>query len=95
MVRIAGFPTYSLDGSAVATPVDPEQIRASIVQVWSGLFRHAACYLGWSEGSWWNMEASVEYPNGDRASLLTDGGHVHLKDRHGRILFTRLWPVVD
>ena len=76
-------------------PLTPAQIKQEVRRVWLGVFWDASCYLGWAEGNFWNIQASVEYEDGERASLLTDGGHVQVQDRQGKYWFIRLWPAVD
>ncbi len=73
----------------------PFQIREEVQRVWLGLFWDASSYMGWAEGSIWNIDASVEYEDGKRSSLITDGGHVRVQDREGKYWFIRLWPAVD
>jgi hypothetical protein len=74
----------------------PAEIQSRIMEVWLGVFRSAYCFMAWSEVTSWNLEASVEYEDGKRSSLLMDGWiHVQVKDREGRLWFLRLWPAVD
>jgi hypothetical protein len=44
----------------------------------------------WAEVTLWNIEASVEYEDGKRALVLTDGWHIEVQDREGKQWFTRL-----
>ena len=93
---LAGIPMRLPDGSAVSsTAISPEAIRAIVLQVWRGLFRSATCRVMWAESTWWGIGATVEYEDGSRADLLTDGGHVGVRDRKGRTWYIRLWPAVD
>jgi hypothetical protein len=71
------------------------QIREEVQRVWLGVFWDASSYLGWAEGTIWNIEVSVEYEDGKRSSLITDGVHVRVQDREGKYWFIRLWPAVD
>jgi hypothetical protein len=73
----------------------PFQIREEVQRVWLGVFWTASSFIGWAEGSIWNIDASVEYEDGKRSSLITDGGHVRVQDREGKYWFIRLWPAVD
>ena len=74
----------------------PAQIKDEVRKVWLGLFWHAACEIMWAEGNFWNIEASVEYEDGKRASILMDGWtHVEVENREGKQWFIRLWPAVD
>jgi len=43
----------------------------------------------------WNIEASLEYDDGKRATTLMDAIHVEVKDRDGNCGFIRLWPAMD
>jgi hypothetical protein len=42
-----------------------------------------------------NVEASIEFEDGKRSSLVTDGGHVRVQDRTGKYWFMRLAPAVQ
>jgi hypothetical protein len=80
-------------GSSEATPAE---IQSRTMEVWLGVFRSAYCFMAWSEVTFWNLEASVEYEDGTRSSILMDGWiHVQVKDHEGRLWFIRLWPAVD
>lgn len=73
----------------------PSQIRDGVRKAWFGIFWHATSAITWAEITFWNIEASVEYEDGERSSFLTDGGHVRVQDREGKYWFIRLWPAVD
>jgi len=72
------------------------QVREEVRKVWLGVFWNASSFIGWSEGNRWNIEASVEYDDGKRSSILMDGWiHVQVEDREGKRWYVRLWPAVD
>src|SRR6266404_9978154 len=56
----------------------PAEIQSRIMEVWLGVFRDANCGITWSEGVFWNLEASVEYEDGKRGAILIDGW-IHLQ----------------
>lgn len=87
-IRVAGFLGSS----------EPEvgEIQSRIMEVWSGVFRFASCFQGWSELTFWDLLATVEYEDDTRAAILMDGStHVQVQDRQGRSWYIRLWPAVD
>lgn len=59
-------------------------------KVWNGQFRTASCFIGWAETTYWSVESMVEFKDGLRSKLITDGYHVALQDRNGRYWFIRL-----
>ena len=74
----------------------PSQIRDEVRKVWLGVFSFASASIMWSEGNRWNIQASVEYEDGKRTSLLMDGWvHVQVEDREGKYWFIRLSPAVQ
>jgi hypothetical protein len=74
----------------------PSQIREEVRKAWLGVFWNPASSIRWAEGNPWNIEASVEYEDGKRGSILMDGWtHVAVQDRDGKYWYIRLWPAVD
>lgn len=73
----------------------PPQIRDEVRKVWLGIFWFATSSIMWDEGNSWNIAASVEYEDGQRTLILTDGGHVQVQDREGKYWFIRLWPAMQ
>jgi hypothetical protein len=73
----------------------PSKVRDEVRKAWFGIFWHATSAITWAEYTSWNIEANVEYEDGKRASILTDGGHVQVRDRDGKYWYFRLWPAVD
>ena len=72
-----------------------DQIEEEVRKVWLGIFHYATCQIEWDEGNIWNIRATVEYEDGKKSSLLTDGLHVQLQDREGKYWYMREWPAVD
>jgi len=62
----------------------PSKVRDEVRRAWFGIFWHATSAITWAEYTSWNIEATVEYEDGKRASILTDGGHVQVQDRDGK-----------
>jgi hypothetical protein len=74
----------------------PSEIRDEVRKAWLGVFRSAACEINWAEWNHWNIEASVEYEDGKRTSILMDGWiHVQVQDRTGKYWYIRLFPAVQ
>lgn len=70
--------------------LSPSQIRDEVRKVWLGSFSLATTIIIWSEGSPWNIQATVEYEDGKRTSILMDGWiHVQVEDREGKHWFIR------
>lgn len=70
-------------------------LRKTVLEVWSGAFRSTYCWMMWSEPTRFVIEVSVDYEDGSQASLVTDGWHVQLYDREGKVSFLRLWPAAQ
>lgn len=77
------------------TPMRPEQIEDTVKRVWTGAFQTRACQIIWAEGTFWSIEASLEFEDGGAGLLLTDGQHVALRDRGGNNWFLRLLPAAQ
>jgi hypothetical protein len=73
----------------------PDQIKAEVRKVWLGIFQYATCQIEWDEGTLWNVLATVEYEDGRKSSILTDGLHGQVQDREGKYWYMREWPAVD
>jgi hypothetical protein len=71
-------------------PPKPKELRTIMEKVWEGRVPGAACGILWDEVSLWSVEAALEFQDGKRGLLVTDGSHIALKDHDGRIWFTRL-----
>jgi hypothetical protein len=73
----------------------PDQIKEEVRKVWHGIFHDATCQIVWDEYTYWNILATVEYEDGRKSSILTDGMHVQVQDREGKYWYMREWPAVD
>ena len=70
-------------------------IRQRVREVWLGKFQTAYCQLPWAEMASWSINATVEFDDGKRGSLLTDGTHVRLLDHDAKLWFLRLLPAAQ
>ena len=73
----------------------PEQVRDKIRKVWLGSFHDTMCSIYWDEITPWDLRAEVEFYDGRRIHLLTDGMHVEVEDLEGLYWYLREWPAVD
>jgi hypothetical protein len=73
-------------------PTSEQTIREMLIKAWRGRFQYAECFQMWDEGVFWKCSASIEYYIGAPGELITDGSHVYVKDRDGKIWFLRLLP---
>lgn len=73
----------------------PEQVRDEIRKVWLGSFHDTMCSIFWDEITPWDLRAEVEFYDGRRIHLLTDGMHVEVEDLEGRYWYLREWPAID
>jgi hypothetical protein len=72
------------------------QVRALVSKVWQGSFLdQPACGIVWDEGTWWSVESAVEFEDGKKGLLITDGSHVALRDHDGQNWFFRLLPAAQ
>jgi hypothetical protein len=98
-LRVASFvggPIKTIRVVRYSPALTPSQIRREVRKVWLGVFQHASSNNGWSEGNRWSIEASVEYEDGKRSSILMDGWiHVQVEDREGKYWFIRIQPAVE
>jgi len=69
--------------------ISPEQARATIEKVWSRKFAWLACQIGWDETALWSVEAELEFEDGKKGALITDGWHVAIQDHEGHNWFVR------
>ena len=72
-----------------------DEIRKLINSVWHGSFQFASCGILWAEGGLWSIECTLEFRDGKRGVLLTDGVHVALRDHQGKNWFFRLLPAAQ
>jgi hypothetical protein len=83
IVRVTNYDPVIISPAAAALP----QI---LKKVWNGQFRSASCAIDWAELVSWSIGAVVEFEDGTRGRLITDGHHVALQDRAGKNWFIRL-----
>jgi hypothetical protein len=69
-----------------------EELRDALKRVWEGKFESVSCQIEWDEANFWSIEAVVEFGDGKRRELITDGAHVALQDHDGKSRFLRLLP---
>lgn len=72
-----------------------EEIRCDLTKVWAGKFQSASCETDWAEGTFWRIDATVEFFDGKRSIFLTDGSHVEVQDHDGKYWFLRLLPAAQ
>jgi hypothetical protein len=92
-VKAIHVTAYRLNASAPSK--DRKDIRQQVLDVWLGKFRTAFCQISWAENTNWSINASVEFDDGKRGALLTDGSHVRLLDHDGKFWFLRLLPAAQ
>jgi hypothetical protein len=72
-------------------PAKAEDIRRMLLQVWlSKTNECCACGIEWDEGTFWSIDAALEFEDGRKGILITDGTHVAMQDHDGRKLFFRI-----
>lgn len=69
-----------------------DQIPTVLRQVWEGQAEEPACYIAWDEAPLWSIEAVLEFDDGKRSLLVTDGLHVAVQDHEGHSNFMRMMP---
>jgi hypothetical protein len=72
-----------------------EELRDIVRRVWQGKFQSVSCQIDWDEGNIWTIEAVVEFADGIRSELITDGSHVALQGNDGKSYFFRLIPAAQ
>jgi hypothetical protein len=72
-------------------PATRDGLRTMIRNVWIGKFQARFCQIAWAEGTFWSIEAVVEFEDGKESALITDGVHVALQDHEGKSWFFRLY----
>jgi hypothetical protein len=91
-IRVFRTGRFSPGTNPVTTP---DETRQSLKRVWQGKFQSAFCQIAWAEGAFWSIEAVVEFEDGKRSMLITDGVHVALQDHNGKSAFFRLFPAAQ
>jgi len=79
----------------LAKPPTQDETRQKLKRVWQGKFQQFACQIDWAEGTFWSIEAVVEFGDGKRSPVVTDGVHVALQDHNGNSAFLRLFPAAQ
>jgi hypothetical protein len=77
------------------SPPTAEEVRKSLRMVWQGKFQVAFCQVAWAEPAFWSIESIVEFEDGKRSAVITDGVHVALQDHDGKSWFFRLFPAAQ
>jgi hypothetical protein len=72
-----------------------EELRDTVRRVWQGRFQSVSCYISWDEATFWTVESVVEFDDGIRSELITDGSHVALQGHDGKSWFFRLLPAAQ
>jgi len=72
-----------------------KELQQNFLKVWQGKFQAVYCYLPWDELALWSIEAEVEFQDGKRGTLITDGMHVALQDHDGKGWYFRLLPAAQ
>jgi hypothetical protein len=72
-----------------------EDFGAMVQKVWEGAFQFTSCHIPWDEGETWRIEAAIEFEDGKRSLLITDGMHVAVQDHNGKVWFFRLLPAAQ
>lgn len=65
----------------------PEEVRATVEKIWSRKFGVGMCQIEWDEGAFWSIQAELEFKDGSKGVLITDGRHVALQDHDGHNRF--------
>jgi hypothetical protein len=87
-IRVVGFaPQFSNQKFS--------ELRKTVLSVWNGKFQSSTCYINWAEWHAWPIETRLEFEDGRRGVLITDGSHVALKDHDGATWFFRLLPAAQ
>ena len=76
-------------------PLKVAELRESLRHVWRSKFQNASCGIEWSQGAPWSIESVLEFEDGERGALITDGVHVALQDHDGKSWFFRLLPAAQ
>lgn len=76
-------------------PPKSDEIRKVVKSVWQGSLQSASCGILWAEGVLWSIECTLEFKDGKRGVLITDGVHVALRDHEGKNWFFRLLPAAQ
>jgi hypothetical protein len=73
-------------------PPKAEDLKETVREVWHRKFQGADCRILWSEAVSWSIGSVLEFEDGKKGILVTDGVHVALQDHDGNAWFFRLLP---
>jgi hypothetical protein len=83
-------------GSGYISPAERELVRQQVRRVWFSMLRPPSPGIMWAEATNWNVEAMVDFEDGQHISIwMDDWMHVKVQDRDCRVWFARLKPAVD
>ena len=83
-VRVGRAETYKISPAP-----KPEEVSATVEKMWSRRFGWMACQIEWDERALWSIQAELEFEDGKKRVLITDGWHVALQDHDGHNWFVR------
>jgi hypothetical protein len=72
-----------------------DEIQQTLGKVWRGKSQSASCFIDWAEPTYWTIEAVVEFSDGTRSEIVTDGWHVAFQSHDGKSWFIRLLPAAQ
>jgi hypothetical protein len=81
--------------ASMKSPPTAEEVRKNLRTVWQSKFQVAFCREAWAEPTFWSIESIVEFEDGKRSALITDGVHIALQDHDGKNWFFRLFPAAQ
>lgn len=70
-------------------------VQEAVRKVWEGKFQSSSCFVDWAEPTMWSIEARVDFEDGTRGVLITDGSHVAFQGHDGKSWFLRLLPAAQ
>ena len=79
--------------SATASGLTPERVRMALFELSRREIETPTGFINWSEMNTWSIDAQIEFSNGPKMRMLTDGSHTCLIDEAGRPWFFRISPV--
>ena len=72
-----------------------DHLKTRLLDIWTGKVQSSYCYIAWAEPTLWLVEAELEFEDGKRGVLISDGLHVALRDHNGRTWYLRLLPAAQ
>jgi len=64
-------------------------VEKTLRQLWDSRAEGPSDRITWAEGEHWSIDAQIEYRNGRKGRLVTDGAHTCIEDAAGRVWFFR------